>query len=286
MIRLKLPKAAPVAQEPITIPRAPTGPRAQREIDTLKLIDAYYFDQGLQLSGRSRGVFHPSGLLKCRRMQQYALIYATENRVQTKVFMRRIWDNGHYVEARLRKAIIFGIEEAGGTWEANLKLNLPGLFLGGETDMVVRFSDGEWILDFKGWNRERYTELTKAPDYYVVQMHAYMLMTNIRQAVLVFENKDSQFLKQIVIKWSQALWDDILERVIKPVLLATYEERLVDRDDDMAVKAGNIPENLCDRKECKFSRVCFTKGMDFEEVDRRPKDHRRRLKVVVEGGLL
>lgn len=291
-MRVKIPKKEAVREEPISIPRKPSGERARRKIDTVQLIDAYYINQGLKLSGRSQGMLHPSGLMKCRRAQQFGLIFARENRVQTKVFMRRIWDNGHYVEARLRKAFEFGVKQAGGTCEANVALRMPELFLGGETDLIVRLPrNGEegtddWIVDFKGWNRERYTELTAAPDYYVAQLHSYMLMTGIRQSVLVFENKDSQFLKQIVVRWSQEFWDEIREDVIQYILTATYEDRLVDRDDAEAVKAERIPDNLCVPEECKFSGVCFSKGLAFDEVDRRPREHRNRLKVVVESGNL
>lgn len=89
--------------------------RSKRGIDLERFYNAYYLEKAkTPKEGRKRGVIHPSQLRKCKRAQQYELLFAPMQPVRTFPQMYRIWDAGHVSEARMRKALVSGLEMYGG----------------------------------------------------------------------------------------------------------------------------------------------------------------------------
>ena len=83
---------------------------------------------------------------------------------------------------------------------------------------------------------------------------------------------NSQFPKEHKLRWSPKFWKKIQEEVIDYILIATIEEELVERDED-----------LCTNDGCPYFRICLSKSpADFDEVDRRPEKARARLQVIQE----
>lgn len=245
---------------------------AIRDIDTKHYYDSHYKAvRAKPKAGRQRGVLHPSQLLKCRRQQQFELLYVKPAKTELFLQLFAIFDNGHSAEARMRKALESGMDMYDVKFSPSIKVFDESTLIGGETDGVVELTNGErWVLDFKTANRERYTSIITAPAGYVAQMHAYMHCLKIPQSVLFFENKDSNATKQIVVRWDQNLWDNLMEEVIDYILEHTIDELLVPMDEDN-----------CEPKNCPYHRICFEEP-EFEDVDARPPKARRRLKVIAD----
>lgn len=246
--------------------------KAKASIDTIHLSNGYYYDDARKPNGRKKGCLHPSQLASCRRAQQLDILRARTSTPVVPIIIRRIWDNGHYIESRLAKALAYGLEKAGGSLVRNIKCGVPELMLYGENDGVITLRNGDkWVIDFKSQKRDSFKEQTRPSKGYTLQAHSYMLAMNIPQSVYYFENKDSCNAKQYLIPWDQKLWDETLEEVIDYILLATYEGRLVKRDEDK-----------CSEKMCPFYNTCFSESVSFESSDRRNAKDRRRLKMVAE----
>ena len=245
---------------------------SNRGADLERYYDSYYIEQAkTPKEGRKRGIIHPSQLTKCKRSQQYEVMYAPMQPVQTFKQMYRLWDSGHVAEARMRKALRWGLERAGGSLTDNVKTYNPKLMLGGETDGIVTLPEGDkLVLDFKTMKRETFETETEPNLGYVIQLHAYMDCLQIPKAMLFIENRDSCSLKQPIIRWNQDLWDTVVAEIIDPILYATYKGRLLPREEDK-----------CGGRACEYYNICIGSNADFDDVDRRPADARRQLNVLM-----
>lgn len=74
----------------------------------------------------------------------------------------------------------------------------------GFIDAVIDWEDKEWIVEFKTARTESFKhrkETQKPPDYHIIQILIYMYVKNIRQGMLIYEDKNTQERFGIVIEW-------------------------------------------------------------------------------------
>lgn len=253
--------------------------RAKRKASVKRLIDLYYEEQNKKTDkGRKKGVISPSGTTKCRRYQQFKLLCVPVARVNVRPQMRRIWDNGHSSEARMRHALMKGAEMVGGSFSSKgVNMAIAKLLVAGEADGILTLKHGKWIVDFKTRNRKGFEALLRPSREYIWQAHAYMKGLRIPQYLLYYENKDSQNHKEYTIKFSKKVWAEMMEWAIQPLLDAMRGEYLLERDDHL-----KGPRKLCQGNECPYFGFCYSDdNLTFGEADNRPTPVRKRhLKVL------
>jgi CRISPR/Cas system-associated exonuclease Cas4 (RecB family) len=66
-----------------------------------------------------------------------------------------------------------------------------------------------YIVDFKSMKDEYYSELTEPKIEHVIQVNIYMWILNLKGALVVYENKDSQHLKEMFVPRD----DDLIEKI-------------------------------------------------------------------------
>lgn len=99
----------------------------------------------------------------------------------------------------------------GGHIDAVVNLELLSHFFG---YIDIDHDHEDMIIDFKTMNSFQFKKLEEALTKHVIQISIYMYITGIKCAKLIYENKDSQDIKEFLVKFDQSLMEVEVARAI------------------------------------------------------------------------
>jgi hypothetical protein len=157
------------------------------------------------------GFIHPSGITRCLN-ETYANMVGAISKDNIDPRLRRIFDNGHYTHRRLQRYLLkagllvpskdkFGEHEfTNKQWRIH-----------GTADGILKA--GPRILEIKSMNSRQFMTLQGPKPEHIWQAHLYMWMSNIKESVFLYENKDTQDLKEFLSPFDEETFETIFERV-------------------------------------------------------------------------
>jgi len=83
----------------------------------------------------------------------------------------------------------------------------------GHTDGIVQINGVKGILEIKSMNSSGFYSLYVPKDDHLIQVNIYMFCTQIDRAVLLYECKDNQELKEYYCKADTAVLEPILMKI-------------------------------------------------------------------------
>jgi CRISPR/Cas system-associated exonuclease Cas4 (RecB family) len=172
---------------------------------------------------RNDGFIHISSSGKCQRQLYYDLILDKENPIEPRI--KRVFDNGNGFHQRMMKVIyqIPGVRVIGG------EIAIPeNESIKGTCDCIVGIGDLNYVVDFKSINASSFSYLSEPKQEHVTQLALYMYYFGVQQGLLIYENKDSQELKEYVIKYKE----------VSELMAETFEKLNLVRD---SVKTRVLP---------------------------------------------
>jgi CRISPR/Cas system-associated exonuclease Cas4 (RecB family) len=107
-----------------------------------------------------------------------------------------------------------------------------------------------FVVDFKSMKDEYFGELTQPKPEHVIQVHIYMWLLGLSAAVVVYENKNSQELREFVVKRNEKVIERIKEE--SAWMQAILKENLLPPRVDGAVRS-DMPCRLCE-----FQKLCWS----------------------------
>lgn len=198
--------------------------------------------------------FAPSGLGfgsgRCPRYWYYAFKGAEFDQRFRATDVRNM-DNGIDTHERFQRALDeYGFVPAEDI-EATAELDDPPIF--GYIDGIVEWEGQLWIIEFKT-SRDKwfgYRQNSKAPSYHLIQILTYMYVKNIRQGMLIYENKETHQRCAIAVSW-----DSEHEKYIQSLfswMRLVY--RTVVTDNKMPNRGFSKSSSEC--KGCPVRAVCW-----------------------------
>ena len=106
-----------------------------------------------------------------------------------------------------------------------------------------------FIVDLKTMKDEMYADLEKSKSEHVVQVHIYMWLLDIPGAVVVYENKDNQELKEMFVPRDEALIEDIKKQ-------AVWLRGLLHRNQ-LPKRPSSFSRSAFPCRLCEFQRICW-----------------------------
>jgi hypothetical protein len=195
---------------------------------------------------RSLGI-HPSSACKkdvCL-LKLYHEVHGSMKRLRAyDPVMQRTWDVGTLLHDTYQAWFRDMYPEQ---FKDEVGLKIPKLKVKSHTDGIFDFTQTSAILEMKsikeggkfGWEK---VQLKPFEDN-VRQAHFYMKASDTPFGVILYMNKNAGKLKEHVVRFEQDTWDDIVNRVIKPVITAK-------KPSDVDATTGF----LC--RYCDFSHSC------------------------------
>lgn len=218
-----------------------------RNLVLTPLVDEYYLNLSRDTFTPKVGWIRPSMLGYCNRSIYYAYLgmRSKPEIVDTRkfaIFEDGTWRHYRWEEVFKKMGIVKSIEQN----VKHEKLRLNGTY-----DAILEIDGEEYLVDVKGSHDFGFKTVCRssgASDAYMLQIHAYMIMTGIRKGILWFDNKNTQEYKELLIPFDTAVAKRV--RAICKLVIASGE-------------SGEPPKRECegkskDRQKCGHAYVCWS----------------------------
>jgi hypothetical protein len=157
---------------------------------------------------RDTRCFHPSSL---HRSADYLFEHYLHGDVVKAIEPRvlRIFDNGHGVHRRLQRYL----KDIGILLQDEVRVENKEYEIIGHTDGVVRLNGHVGVLEIKSMNVNNFYSLYEPKKDHVTQANVYCFCTGIPRAVLLYECKDNQELKEFYIEQDSRIIEPVLSKI-------------------------------------------------------------------------
>jgi hypothetical protein len=108
----------------------------------------------------------------------------------------------------------------------------------------------EFVVDFKSMRSDYFDPPTEAKPEHVIQVHIYMWLLELKCAVVLYENKNTQAVKEMVVPRNEKIIDAIKQQS-KWLIQMLRHRRLPHRPE--GYKKSDFP---C--MKCEFASICFS----------------------------
>jgi len=218
----------------------------------IKLIDKYYQEKREE---RNQEHFYITDAGKCQRAIYFSMKGYPRKEKEARVL--RIFDRGDITHQRLMRAL-FGIPEIK-IIASEVDIPPKGL-IHGRADVIISIGNKLYVVDFKSSNDFRFRRLEMPEPSHQQQLQLYMHYFKIPQGIILYENKNTQELKEFELKYDYKLCKKIIsefgslkeqyidQNIVPPIPLELRRAREAAKNNE-----GKFPWecDYCDfRKEC------------------------------------
>ncbi|MCD6094679.1 PD-(D/E)XK nuclease family protein [bacterium] len=204
----------------------------------VELIDKYYQDKRDE---RNQEHFYVTDVGKCPRAVYFSMKHYPREKTDPRAL--RIFDRGDITHQRLMSTL-FGIPEIR-VVASEIDIPSKALFHG-RADAIISFNNKLYIVEFKSSSEFKFRKLEGPENAHRKQLQLYMHYFKIPQGVFIYENKNTQDLKEFEERYDP----DLCKRVISDFeILKKYIE-----DEIIPPKPKDLEPWQCDY--CEFRKVC------------------------------
>jgi len=219
--------------------------------------------------GNGDGWIHPSGVGYCVKAQFWNLCQAPfEDKIDP--LLRRIFDNGTYFHIRTQKYLLkAGImlpnpKRKDGEWQFEDKKHR----IHGTADGLIAPKGCGSMLELKSIGDRGYSILGGPKHEHLWQTHLYMNGLKQKRTHYIYENKNSQLMREFVEEFDPEIFNTIWERVL--YINKCFETLTI------PTKWVTSQEGGCSK--CKFSNVC-------SHGDKWIRENKKVLKKLIKTGV-
>jgi CRISPR/Cas system-associated exonuclease Cas4 (RecB family) len=146
------------------------------------------------INNKSIDGIHASSLAKCPREIYYSIMLEKEKEFEPRVL--RIFEMGDAFHQRMMR-LLFRIPDI-----RIIASEIPipkNELLKGTCDAIVSIDGENYVIDFKSINDYGFQMLTEPKKDHLIQLLIYLYFFRIEKGIILYENKDTQELKEFVI---------------------------------------------------------------------------------------
>lgn len=199
-------------------------------------LDAFLIQKGNYKKLR-KWVIRPSELGQCTRKIVMLILGLVTETVTPQ--QQRVFDNGNDVHKRYLKSYLPKLNckpvkihvQKNGTEEivdfSEVLIENKEYWIRGAPDAVIlNPKDGhKYIFELKSIKQENFFDLNGPHEDHLDQVHIYMFLTDIKKAIVLYENKNTQGIKEYTVDFDQKRMDDIFNRIkVIQMFVRNYED--------------------------------------------------------------
>jgi len=208
-------------------------------------------------NNRDHSKFHPSAIGYCSRKITYSMLGYEEEPVDT--ITQRIFENGHSMHARYEKWFEdMGIQIAPelvlseNSEDPEIARKARELNIDGRTDSLIEVNGERYIVELKSAGQAMFEyHLNKGPKkHHLQQILMYMYLTGVKKGILLYENKNTQEIREFAIEYDEEIVEDLIKKasVINSYVL----------EKKLPPKEGTASSWQC--KYCNYFNLCMNPG--------------------------
>jgi len=173
----------------------------EKAIKMLKeLIDGFYSDS---FKYRERAYFYVSDVGKCPRALYFHFKDVPQETPSPRLL--RIFDEGEHIHRRLL-SVLYGL----GIVQASEIRTPPNDLIHGRADAIVTLDEKPYVVEFKSSAGFVFNKIENPRKEHVDQVQLYMHYFNIPRGIILYENKNTQHLKEFLVKYDQKRAENLI----------------------------------------------------------------------------
>lgn len=166
-----------------------------------ELIDQFYLDN---FKEREQDHFYITDAGKCPRSIYFKFKGAPRREPEARVL--RIFDHGDYTHMRLM-AVLFGL---GIVRAVELRIP-PQSVISGRADAILDIDGIPYVLEIKSTSSIKFAQMRSPETDHLKQIQLYMHYFKIPQGILLYEDKNTQHLKDFIVRYDADFAQGILQ---------------------------------------------------------------------------
>lgn len=166
-------------------------------------IDEFYLSK--QQRTKEREYFYITDAGKCPRAVYFQFKKVPKKDVDARVM--RIFEHGDYTHLRIISSLFaLGLVKA-------TEIDIPNKeIVHGRADVIINVEGEPHVVEIKSINSVSFGKLMAPdPDHYK-QIQMYLHYFNIKKGILIYENKNTQDLKEFSVEYDEKTVKEVLER--------------------------------------------------------------------------
>ena len=204
---------------------------------------------------RERTAFYVTDVASCPRAVFFDFKKFPRKEQEPRV--ARIMHNGDFVHQRLVEAL----QSEGVLKPENVEVNMPfNELVRGRADALIDINGERYVVDFKSMNSFKFKQITAPEDDHVKQVQMYMHFFALKHALLVYECKNTQDVKEFLVVYDEQLVNECLAELYK--LRSQINQNML---PDVPVR---VEQWRCEY--CPFLEECKKLGNPFFPKDSSP----------------
>ena len=188
------------------------------------------------------GAFHPSQLYQCQRAQVYGY-HDAPSLAKYDPVLQNLFNDGHFRHLRWQIMLL----ESGIITDIEVPVYSEKYRIEGSMDGVNK--NEQWMFELKGTSQFRQIQIKGALPAHIKQVHAYLLASDLNEAVIVYECKSTQQWQEISVQKDPNIIKEILE-ILESLNDAITNNYLPERLEDCENKTGTTFNS------CAYSQIC------------------------------
>lgn len=188
------------------------------------------------------GAFHPSQFYTCPRAQMYAY-YGVETVREFNPQLQNIFNDGHFRHLRWQITLL----EAGLLTDIEVPVHDPIRRVEGSMDGVN--ANENWMFELKGTSQFKQIQQRGALPAHIKQVNAYLFVSGIPEAVILYEDKATQNWQEITIQRDPKVIEEIVD-ILDELNYCVENDELPERYEDCENQTGATFNS------CAYASVC------------------------------
>lgn len=177
----------------------------------IELIDEYYQEKREE---RNQEHFYITDAGKCPRAIYFSMKGYPRKEKEARIL--RVFDRGDMIHQKLM-AVLFGIPKIR-VVASEIDIPSKALFHG-RADAIISINNKLYVVDIKSSSDYKFQKLKEPEEAHRKQIQLYMHYFKIPQGILLYENKNTQELKEFEEKYDK----ELCEKIIKDFELLKYQ---------------------------------------------------------------
>jgi CRISPR/Cas system-associated exonuclease Cas4 (RecB family) len=208
-----------------------------------EIIDKFYLDRQ---KDREQSHFYITDAGKCPRAIFLKFKNAPRKEMEAKVL--RMFDHGDHIHQLIMKSLISTRDIHVIASEVNIP---PQELISGRADAVISDGKEQYVLDIKSMNSMIFRVLEYPKEENIDQIQLYLHFFRIPKGILLYVNKDTQELKEFVVKYDKKRAQSLLD------VLAELKTKI-----DSNIIPSRIPAYPANWqcKYCQYKKICVIGG--------------------------
>lgn len=169
-----------------------------------ELINQFYSDRAKKRNEKDQTRFYISDAGKCPRAVYFRFKGAPKKELEPEKM--RVFEVGDHTHMRLL-SVLFSLGLVRAT---EIKIP-PQEIISGKADAIIGFEDGKpWLIDFKSISDFAFQKLNEPRPDHVKQVQLYMHYFKVPQGILLYENKNTQELREFQVQYNSTIVQRLL----------------------------------------------------------------------------